>query len=457
MNEPSRNPHARRAAAAALVGTVLEWYDFIIYGTAAAIVLNSAFFPSDNPVTGTLAALATYAVGFVARPLGGLVLGRLGDRMGRKRVLVLTLLLMGGATTLIGLLPTYATLGPLAPALLVLLRLVQGFGAGGEYAGAVVLSVEHADPGRRGLAGSAAPLGFAVGTLLANGVFALFMLMPTSAFEAWGWRIPFLLGAVCVAAGYLVRRRVQEPEAFTAVQESERQPAPLFAALRRHPRSFFIVIGTRMGENGFAYLFPVFGVAYISTTLGLGDSLGLVAVMTASAVQLATVPFYGWLSDRWGRRPVYAAGAALSLLWLVPFFLLVGTTDSVAVVGAFVVGLGLVYPAMLAPQAAWYAELFDTEFRLTGFAFAREIGSVVAGGLSPFIATVLYAWADHWWPIVVYMALLSLITLAALAMGPETSGRGLDHDARTQDGRTPKVASAVAVPLSPRGLQNRAE
>lgn len=424
----TRTPQSGRAAAAALVGTVLEWYDFIIYGTAAAIVLNTLFFPSGNPVVGTLAALATYAVGFVARPVGGLVLGRLGDRLGRKKVLVLTLLLMGGATTAIGVLPTYETIGAAAPALLVVLRLVQGFGAGGEYAGAVVLSVEHAEPKRRGLVGSAAPLGFALGTLLANGVFALFMLMPDDAFQSWGWRIPFLLGAVCVGVGYLVRQRVEEPEAFENAKEQQRQQVTLSDALRRHPRSFFIVVGTRMGENGFAYLFPVFGVAYVSTTLDLGDSLALAAVMAASVVQLPMVPFYGWLSDRVGRRPVYALGAGVSLLWLVPFFLLVGTSSTGAVIGAFIVGLGLLYPAMLSPQAAWYAELFDTEFRLTGFAFSREVGSVIAGGLSPFIATALYAWADHWWPIVAYMGLLSVITLIALAMGPETVHRNLEAD-----------------------------
>ncbi|WP_069814247.1 MFS transporter [Streptomyces sp. TP-A0874] len=441
MPEVGRTPQARRAAVAAFAGTVLEWYDFIIYGTAAAIVLNTLFFPSGDPLMGTLAAFATYAVGFAARPIGGLVLGRLGDRLGRKKVLVLTLVLMGGATTLIGLLPTYETIGPLAPVLLVVLRLVQGFGAGGEYAGAVVLSVEHSDPKRRGLAGSAAPLGFAVGTLLANGVFALFMLMPDAAFESWGWRIPFLLGAVCVAFGYLVRRRVEEPEAFQEIKKQQAEnPVPLFAALRRHPRSFFIVIATRMGENGFAYLLPVFGVAYVSTTLDLGKSLGLTAVMVASAVQLGTVPLYGWLSDRWGRRPVYAAGAAVSLLWLVPFFLLVGTGSTAAVIGAFIVGLGLAYPAMLAPQAAWYAELFDTEFRLTGFAFSREIGSVIAGGLSPFIATALYAWVDHWWPIVAYMGLLSVITLVALAMGPETVNRSLDEAEETDSAAAPDAS-----------------
>lgn len=424
---PPANGQARRASRAALVGTVLEWYDFIVYGTAAAVVLNTQFFPSTDPLMGTLAAFATYAVGFLARPLGGLVLGRLGDRVGRRSMLVLTLVLMGVSTTAIGLLPTYARVGMLAPVLLVLMRLVQGFGAGGEYAGAVVLSVEHAAPQRRGLAGSAAPLGYAVATLLGNGVFSLFLLLPPDQFAAWGWRVPFLLGSLCLLAGYLIRRRIEEPPEFEdAVTGSVASPLPggVFAAIRRHPRSFVIVVGTRMGENGFAYLLPVFGVAYVATTLGLGRSLGLWAVMIASAVQAVLVPVCGMLSDRVGRKPVYAVGIIGSALWMVPFFLLTDTRETGWVLLAFIVGLGIFYPAMLAPQAAWYAELYDTEFRMSGFAFSREIGSVLAGGGAPFVATALYAWAGHWWPILCYMGVLAVLTVVALAMGPETVRRG---------------------------------
>ncbi|TQC49846.1 MFS transporter [Rhodococcus sp. WS4] len=435
----------RRAAIAALVGTVLEWYDFIVYGTAAAVVLNRLFFPSENPLVGTLAAFATYAVGFLARPIGGLILGRMGDRLGRKKVLVSTLLLMGGATTAIGLLPTYATIGIAAPILLVVLRLIQGFGAGGEYAGAVVLSVEHSAPGKRGLAGAWAPLGFSVATLLANAVFYLFLLMPEEQFESWGWRVPFLLGAVCVVVGYIIRRRVEEPPAFEKMQSHRTAPPKpsLFAALKEHPRSFLIVVGTRMGENGFAYLLPVFGVAYVSKTLELGDSVALWAVMIASAIQLITVPFYGALSDRVGRKPVYIAGAVGSMLWLAPFFMLTGTGSTGAVILAFAIGLGFAYPAMLAPQAAWYAELFDTEFRLSGFAFSREVGSVLAGGLAPFIATALFAWTGSWWPIVGYMTALAVIALVALWMGPETLRREMDAtDAKPVGDETTRFAAS---------------
>jgi metabolite-proton symporter len=420
---------ARKAGIAALVGTVLEWYDFIIYGTAAAIVLNKVFFPSTDPLLGTLAVFATYAVGFMARPLGGLLLGYLGDRVGRKIVLILTLFFMGGATTLVGCLPSYETIGIWAPILLVVLRLIQGFGAGGEYAGAVVLSVEHAQRGKRGAAGAWAPLGFAGATLLANAVFFFFLaILREDQFLAWGWRIPFLLGSVCLLVGYLIRRHIEEPPAFEkAVKTGKTEKIGLFSAIKRHPRSFLIVIGSRMGENGFAYLYPVFCVSYVVNTLGMPKSTALWAVIIASLVQLITIPFFGRLSDKVGRKAVYIGGTLLSMIWLVPFFMLLNTGSLTAVMLGFIVGLGIAYSAMLSPQAAWYAELFDTEFRLSGFAFSRELGSLLAGGLAPFIATALYRWAGHWWPIVVYMGVLGVITLIALSLGPETVNKDIEQ------------------------------
>ncbi|MEU0156684.1 MFS transporter [Micromonospora fulviviridis] len=417
---------ARRAGIAAFVGTMLEWYDFLIYGTAAALILNELFFPTADPGVGTIAAFATYAVGFLARPLGGIVLGNLGDRVGRKGMLVLTIVLMGVATALIGVLPTYDQIGVWAPILLVVLRLLQGFGAGGEYAGAVVLSVEHGDQRRRGAAGAWAPMGFAVATLLSTGVFQLFKLLPEEQFRAWGWRMPFLLGLVLLVIGYLIRRHIAETPAFEQAKAAEQAgqvkaaKTPVLAALREHPRNFLVVIGARFAENGFAYLFPVFGVAYATKQLGLSTSLTLTSVVVASAVQIAAIPLFASLSDRVGRRPIYAGGAIASLLWLAPFFLLLETGNDALVVVGFVLGLGVFYPAMLAPQAAYFAELFGTRTRLSGFAFAREIGSVLAGGFLPLIATALLAWAGHWWAVLAYVALLTMVTLVALAFGPET-------------------------------------
>lgn len=424
----STKSQSRKAGVAAFIGTVLEWYDFIIYGTAAALVLNKVFFPSVDPMMGTMAVFASYAVGFLARPLGGLILGYVGDKYGRKVTLVSTLFLMGGATTLIGCLPTYASIGVAAPVLLVLLRLIQGFGAGGEYAGAVVLSVEHAQKGKRGAAGAWAPLGFAVATLLANAVFFFFLaILSEEQFMAWGWRVPFLVGALCVLVGYLIRRNIEEPPTFEKAKEmAKTQKVGLFSAIKHHPKSFLIVIFTRMGENGFAYLYPVFCVSYLVNSMNFERSTALTAVLIASAVQLFTIPFYGRLADSIGRKKVYLFGAVLSMVWLVPFFIMVGTGSMAAVILGFVCGLGVAYPAMLTAQASWYAELFDTEFRLAGFAFSRELGSVLAGGLAPFIATALYTWAGHWWPIVVYMGFLGILTLIGLALGPETVHKDID-------------------------------
>ncbi|MHC9292227.1 MFS transporter [Mycobacterium sp. LTG2003] len=424
---------ARKAGIAALVGTTLEWYDFLIYGTAAALVLNSQFFPNVNPTVGTLAAFASYAVGFLARPLGGIVLGNMGDRVGRKRMLVFTIVLMGVATTLIGVLPNYDTIGVLAPILLIVLRLLQGFGAGGEYAGAVVLSVEHGDQQRRGMAGAWAPTGFAIATLLSTGVFQLATLLPEGAFHSWGWRVPFLLGAVLLVVGYFIRRNIDETQAYENAVRAEARGAaeetkiPVLEAIRRNPRNFLVVVGSRLAENGFAYLFPVFAVGFAVNTLGVPSSTTLLAVVIASAVQICAIPVWAHVSDRIGRRPVYAAGALASVLWLVPFFLMLETLSPALLILGFVVGLGILYPAMLAPQAAYYAELFDTRTRLSGFAFAREIGSVLAGGFLPLIATALIAAFGHWWVIIVYLGVLTAITLVALAYGPETNRKDIEE------------------------------
>ncbi|MGB3484490.1 MAG: MFS transporter [Mycobacterium sp.] len=424
------NPkQARKAGVAALVGTTLEWYDFLIYGTAAALVLNTQFFPNADPVVGTIAAFATYAVGFLARPLGGIVLGNMGDKVGRKKMLIFTIVLMGVATTLIGLLPNYAAIGVWAPILLIVLRLLQGFGAGGEYAGAVVLSVEHGNQKRRGLAGAWAPVGFALATLLSTGVFQIATLLPEDAFQSWGWRVPFLLGSVLLLVGYFIRRNIDETEAYEKAVEAEESGAaeeikvPVFEVIRRSPRNFLVVIGARMAENAFAYLFPVFAVGYAVNTLGVPTTTTLTAVVIASTVQIGAIPLWAHLSDKVGRRPVYAGGAIASILWLVPFFLMLESLSTPLLILGFVMGLGVFYPAMLAPQAAYFAELFDTRTRLSGFAFAREIGSVLAGGFLPLIATALIAGFGHWWVIIVYLGILTAITLFALAYGPETNRR----------------------------------
>lgn len=412
----------RRVLLASAVGSALEWYDFFIYGTAAALVFGDLFFPKSDPATATLLALASFGVGFIARPFGGLVFGRLGDRIGRKPVLVITLLLVGSGTFLIGLLPTYETAGALAPILLVTLRLVQGFGAGAEYGGAVIMAVEHAPPGKRGLFGSWAAIGVTAGNLLAAAVFAYFSSLPKEDFMAWGWRVPFLLSIVLIAFGFYIRSRVAETPVFSEIAAHNKAArSPVRDALRKHPREFLVVVGARLAENGLGYLFPVFTLNYMTKTLGMAKSMVLTGIMAAYVVSLATIPFFSILSDRIGRRPVYMGGALFSAALAIPFFLMVETGTPTLVWMALVLAIAVGVAAMFGPQAAYFAELFGARLRYTGFALARELGSILAGGPAPFIAATLLLWSGNRpWAVAGYIIVLSLITAVAVYYGPET-------------------------------------
>ena len=407
---------------AAAIGSALEWYDFFIYGTAAALVLGPLFFPKSDPLVGTLLAFATFGVGFIVRPFGGLFFGHFGDRYGRKPVLVVTLLLVGVGTMLIGLLPTYATAGSWAPVMLVLLRAVQGFGAGAEYGGAVILLVEHAPARHRGFWGSFAPMGVSVGNLLAAGAFAAVSLLPHNTFMAWGWRIPFLLSILLVLLGLYVRLRVMETPVFhTAVAQRKPDRVPGIEALRRHPRNFFVLVGARMAENGLGYLFPVFGLSYVITTLGVPRQAALNAMMLSFVAQILFVMAFSALSDRVGRRPVYLFGALAAIVLAFPFFWIIGTRNWWMLLLGLVLTNGVAIGAMFGPQAAYFAELFGPKRRYSGFAFARELGSVLSGGPAPFLATALVAMAGGgYWPVACYVILLGAITAIAIWCGPET-------------------------------------
>lgn len=421
-----------RVAFASAVGSALEWYDFFIYGTAAALVFNEAFFPKFDPAVGTLAAFATFGVGFVARPFGGLFFGHFGDRVGRKPMLVITLLLVGIGTFVIGLLPTYATAGVWAPVALVLMRLVQGFGAGAEYGGAVIFAVEYAPPGKRGIFGSWAPMGVVVGNLLAAGVFAVVGLLPRDEFLAWGWRLPFLISIVLIAFGLYIRARIAETPVFSEVT-GRREPIrlPVIEAIRRHPRSFLVVIGARLAENGLGYLFPVFGLSYIVGTLHLPREVGLLGVLLGNAFEIAGVAYFSWLSDRVGRRPVYLGGALFSAAFAFPFFWLVNTGSPALIVLAFVGAMAIGGGAMFGPQAAYFSELFGPRLRYSGFAFARELGSILAGGPAPFLSGLLVLWmGGKPWGVALYIIVLSLITAASIWIGPET----FTTDLQAEDG-----------------------
>src|ERR1700683_5493285 len=318
-----------RVILAASVGSALEWYDFFLYGTAAALVFGDLFFPKGDPVIGPMLAFLTFGVGFVVRPLGGVLFGILGDRFGRKPVLVATLLMIGIGTTAIGLLPTYSQIGYWAPLLLVTMRVIQGLGAGAEYGGAVIFLVENAPAGHRGFWGGFAPLGVSIGNLLAAAAFALVTLLPRDDLMSWGWRLPFLASFLLILVGIFVRLRVAETPVFTeavlARGKVERNPA--MEALRRHPRNFFVVLGARMAENGLGYFFPVFGLSYVITTLGVPKSEALSALMLAFVFELFAILGFAALSDHIGRRPVYMFGALTGIAFAYPFFWMVGTRE----------------------------------------------------------------------------------------------------------------------------------
>ncbi|MFG1947939.1 MFS transporter [Nonomuraea sp. NPDC048826] len=418
----------KKIVGASLIGTTIEWYDFFLYGSAAALVFNTLFFPESDPLTGTLLAFLTYAVGFVARPLGGLVFGHFGDRFGRKSLLVVSLLMMGGATFLMGCLPTYTGIGAAAPLLLTALRLVQGFALGGEWGGAVLIVSEHGDAGRRGFWASWPQAGAPGGNLLATGVLAaLAAWQPEEQFLAWGWRIPFLLSGVLVLVGLWIRLTITESPVFQQA-EPEKAP-PIVGVLRHHRRDVLVAIGARMAENISFYLITVFVITYAKNT-GVNNSTVLTAVLVASAVHFVTIPMWGALSDRFGRRPIYLAGAAGVGVWIFAFFPLIDTGNFLAITLAVTVGL-LFHGMMYGPQAAFFSELFGTRMRYTGVSIGAQLSAIVAGALAPAIAVALLRDFGSSFFISLYLALAAVITLVAVYAAKETQGRDLAERIRT--------------------------
>jgi len=413
-----------------LIGTTIEWYDFFLYGAAAALVFNKVFFPTADPLTGTLLAFLTYAVGFAARPLGGVVFGHFGDRLGRKRLLVLSLLLMGVATFAIGLLPTYAAIGVAAPILLTALRLVQGFALGGEWGGAVLIVSEHGDSRRRGFWASWPQAGAPGGNLLATAVLAILAAVQSDeAFLSWGWRIPFLLSGLLVVIGLWIRVSIAESPVFLAAQAAEeaegrQRRAPLLRVICEYPKEILVAMGARMAENVCYYVITAFVLVYVTAELGLSRSVALNAVLIASALHFVTIPLWGALSDRVGRRPVYLLGAVGIGVWIFAFFTLLDTRNSVFIVLAVTVGL-LFHGAMYGPQAAFFAELFGTGVRYSGASVGYQLASIVAGSVAPLIATALLREYGTSLPIAIYVASTAVITVVAVLLARETRGRDL--------------------------------
>ena len=414
----------RHVVMASLIGTTIEWYDFFLYGSAAALVFNKLFFPEFDPLTGTLLAFATYALGFVARPVGGIVFGHFGDRIGRKRLLMLSLVLMGVATIFIGLLPTYAQIGAWAPVALIALRLVQGFAVGGEWGGAVLMAAEHGDAARRGFWASWPQAGVPAGNLLAAAVLAIMAAAQTEAeFLDWGWRVPFILSALLVIVGWYIRDKVAESPMFEAEIKAAEVPSkvPAMEVLRERPKALVLGAGLRLGENISYYILTVFSLTYLVDVSKESRSLALNALLIGAAVQFFAIPLLALLSDRIGRRPVYALGAFGLAIWSFVMFGLLGSGDNVSIILALVVGLVL-HGAMYGPQAAFITELFPTRIRYSGVSIAYQLTSIVAGSLAPIIALWLYKQYGSATPVAIYVAAACVISGISALLALESRG-----------------------------------
>jgi len=410
-------------AGSSLAGTAVEWYDFFLYGTASALVFNTLFFPASDPLVGTMLAFATYAVGFVARPIGAAVFGHYGDRRGRRATLIASLLLMGVSTFLIALLPPYSSIGIAAPGLLVLCRLVQGFALGGEWGGAVLLVSEHGDSKRRAFWSSWPNVGPPLGNLMAAGVLAILAaVMPEQDFLSWGWRIAFALSALLVVIGLWLRLFVAETPLFEAAQRAEAnkpKSLPAGQVIRHHWRQILLAAATRFGENAGFYIYSLFVITYITKMLNLSNSIGLTAVMVGQGIAVIMIPLFAILADRVGRRPIYLAASVATIIWAFVFFALLDTSNPAAIIVAVSGGL-LIFAAYSSVIGAFFSELFPTPVRYTGVSLAYNLASVLAGALAPIIAIALYSSFGTGYAIGVYLAAMGVVSLVASLIAKET-------------------------------------
>jgi MFS family permease len=421
----------KRVVVASMAGTVVEWYEFFLYGTAATLVFNKVFFPASDTTYGAIfAALVTYAVGFLARPLGGVVFGHFGDKYGRKKLLQFAILLVGAVTFLMGCLPTYAQIGIWAPVLLVILRFMQGFAVGGEWGGAVLLVAEHSPRQNRAFWASWPQAAVPVGNMLATVV--LWMLTATlseEAFLSWGWRVAFWLSAVVVLVGYYIRTKVTDAPIFVAAQqEVERVKAVSYGVievLKRYPRGVFTAMGLRFAENIMYYLVVIVSITYLKVQVGVDTNAILRYMFVAHAVHFAVIPLVGKLADRVGRRPVYFVGTVLASTWGFFAFPMMDSADYLLIVAAIVIGL-VIHALMYAPQPAIMAEMFPTRMRYSGVSLGYQVTSIVAGSAAPLIAVKLLEIYDSWVPIAIYLAGAAAVTLIAVFYMRETNGLDLE-------------------------------
>ncbi|MEP9378298.1 MFS transporter [Aquabacter sp. CN5-332] len=413
----------RRIVWSSVIGTAVEWYDFLIYAVATALVFNKLFFPAIDPALATIAAFGTYAVGFLARPLGAAIFGHYGDKLGRKAMLATTIIIMGLGTFLIGCLPTYEQIGIAAPILLVLLRLFQGIGLGGEWGGAVLMVVENAPSQKRGFLGTLVQVGNPVGNLCALGIFALVSQLPESDFLSWGWRIPFLLSILLIGVGLFIRLRLEETPAFRQIKaKQEVASMPIVEIFTHHRRAFFTAVGLKIAEISYASIAGVFVISYATQTLGMSRSTILNGVMLSSFIALFSIPLFGWLSDKWGRKTLFYLSCLFCMGFAFPMFALLNTKDPVIVAATVVVAISFGQMVMFGVGAPFYSELFSARLRYSGASLGFQIGAAISGGLTPFIAASLMVWSGGaTWPISIYLIGCALITTFATFMAPETA------------------------------------
>ena len=404
-------PPKKGIFAASFVGTSIEWYDYYIFGTAAALAFGTLFYPEFSPVAGTLAAFGTFAVGFIARPLGAALFGHFGDRLGRKPMLVLTLVLTGGSTFLIGLLPTYAAIGVAAPLLLVILRLAQGFGVGGEWGGAVLIATEHATPKRRAIYGSFAQFGVPMGVLTSNLAFLAVSGLTDEDFLSWGWRIPFLISFLLVILGFIVRSKLEDAPAFEKVKKQDKvSKVPLVELVKQHPRNLVLGSLAAIAPPAVGYTVTVYMLTYGTTEVGYERSTLLALIMSSTVVWMVTIVIAALLSDRFGSKLIYAIGALTAVVWPFPMFALVNTGKVELAVLAFAVA-AVVQGIMAGAQGGLFTEIFDVRVRYSGISIAYQIGGMFGGALTPIVATALFGAYGSSTPLALYVTGLSLVSL----------------------------------------------
>ncbi|MBA4493989.1 MFS transporter [Paenactinomyces guangxiensis] len=410
-----------KALVASLIGSSIEWYDFFLYGTMASLVFNQLFFPSFDPVVGLLLSYASFGIPFFIRPLGGMIFSHIGDKIGRKKTLVLTLSLMGIATVLIGLLPDYQTIGIWAPVLLTLLRLVQGLGIGGEWGGALLLAVEYSSKEQKGFFGSVPQMGVTIGMLLGTLSISLMTLLPDSQFMAWGWRIPFILSAMLVFIGLWIRNGIDETPEFKETQKSGKiAKVPLFDTLRYQWKSVLLAVGAKVVETGPFYIFSTFIISFGTSHLGFPKTTVLNAVTIATLITTIAIPIMGKWSDRVGRKPLYVWGTVAIILYAFPYFYLLSSKSHFLLIAATVIGLGILWAPVTAVLGTLFSEIFTTHVRYTGVTLGYQLGAAIAGGTAPLIATALLeTYNNSWVPVALYIVFTGIISLIAISFVPK--------------------------------------